>query len=92
MVLKSHGPRRKTRDKFTGPSKLTVNKMVQNFAEGQKVALIISSNSQRGMPFRRFHGITGTVLEKRGRAYVVEIFDQNLKKKVIARPEHLKSV
>lgn len=92
MVVKSHGPRRKTRDKFTGPAKLTVNRMVQKFDEGQKVALVISSNSQRGMPFRRFHGITGTVLEKRGRAYVVEIYDQNCKKIVIARPEHLKSV
>jgi len=92
MVVKAHGPRRRTREKYRNPAKLTVNRLVQNFAEGQKVALVVSSNSQRGMPFRRFHGLTGTVIEKRGRAYVVEIYDQNCKKTVIARPEHLKAV
>lgn len=92
MVVKSHGPRHKTREKYRNPAKLTVNRLVQNFENGQKVAIVVSSNSQRGMPFRRFHGLTGTVIEKRGRAYIVEIYDINCKKEVIARPEHLKSV
>ncbi len=92
MVVKSHGARRRTREKFRGPAKLTVNKLVQDFSEGRRVAIVISSNSQKGMPFKRFHGLTGVVVEKRGRAFVVEIKDGNATKKVIARPEHLKVV
>jgi len=92
MVVKSHGPRRRTREKFRGPEKLTVNKLIRHFDIGQSVALKVSSNSQDGMPFKRFHGITGKVIEQRGRAYVIEIHDINKKKFVIARPEHIKAV
>ena len=92
MVVKSHGPRRRTREKLRGPPKLTVNKMLQNFEIGQAVAIVPTSNSQKGMPFRRFFGLTGKVLEKRGRGYVVEIRDGNSMKKVMARPEHLKGL
>ena len=90
MVVKSHGGRRRTRGKFRSPERLTVNRFMTDFSNGQKVALVVNSSSQKGMPFRRFHGLTGTVLEKRGRAFVVEIFDGNKKKTVMARPEHLK--
>jgi large subunit ribosomal protein L21e len=92
MVVKSHGPRRRTREKFRGPQKLTVNRLIRKFDIGQNVALKVSSNSQKGMPFKRFHGLTGKIVEHRGRAYVVEIHDQNKKKLVIARPEHIKPV
>lgn len=92
MVAKSHGARKRTRDKFRGPEKLTVNRIIQHFDIGQRVAIKISSNQQKGMPFRRFHGKTGKVIEQRGRAYVVEVYDIDSKKKVIARPEHLKAV
>lgn len=90
MVVKSHGARRRTREKFRGPAKLTVNRLIQKIEPGQPVAIKISSNSQRGMPFRRFHGCTGKVLEQRGRAYIIEIRDGGKRKKIIARPEHLK--
>ncbi|MFH0829858.1 MAG: 50S ribosomal protein L21e [Candidatus Aenigmatarchaeota archaeon] len=91
MVVKSHGARKRTRDRFRGPKKLTVNRIIQNFDIGQKVAIRISSNQQKGMPFRRLNGKTGVVVEKRGRAYVVEVYDMDSKKKAIARPEHLKA-
>lgn len=89
---KSHGPRRRTREKYRGPAKLTVNRALQQFSIGQAVAIKVSSNQQKGMPFRRFHGKTGKILEKRGRAYVVEVYDIDSKKKAIARPEHLKAL
>lgn len=92
MVVKSHGGRRRTREKFRGPEKLTVNDYLKEFSTGQKVGLVVNSSSQKGMPFRRFHGLTGTIMEKRGRAFVVEIFDGNKKKIVTARPEHLKAL
>jgi large subunit ribosomal protein L21e len=92
MVVKSHGARRRTREKYRNPAKLTVNRALAMFEIGQPVAIKVSSNQQKGMPFRRFHGKTGRVIEKRGRAYVIEIYDINSKKKVIARPEHLKAL
>jgi large subunit ribosomal protein L21e len=92
LVVKSKGGRRRTREKYRGPEKLTVNKLIRHFDIGQSVALKVSSNSQDGMPFRRFHGKTGKIIEQRGRAYVVEIKDINKTKKVIARPEHIKAV
>lgn len=92
MVVKSHGARRRTREKFRSPDKLTVNKLIRHFSIGQSVALKVSSNSQGGVPFRRFHGKTGKIVEQRGRAYVVEINDINKKKLVISRPEHIRAV
>jgi len=77
---------------YRNPPKLTVNKLIRHFSIGQNVALKVSSNSQDGMPFRRFHGKCGKIIEQRGRAYVVEIKDINKTKKVIARPEHIKAV
>ncbi len=92
MVVKSHGGRKRTRGKFRSPKKLTVNAYLKEFSTGQKVGLVVNSSSQKGMPFRRFHGLTGKVLEKRGRAFVVEVFDGGKKKIVTARPEHLKAL
>ncbi|HLE07901.1 MAG TPA: 50S ribosomal protein L21e [archaeon] len=92
MVVKSHGGRKRTRGKFRNPGRLTVNDFLREYSAGQKVALVVNSSSQKGMPFRRFHGLTGTVLEKRGRGFVVEIFDGNKKKIVTAKPEHLKAL
>jgi large subunit ribosomal protein L21e len=92
MVVKSHGPRRRTRAKFRGGLKLTVNRFVREFPVGSKVALITDPASHHGMPFRRFYGLTGTVMEKKGRSYIVQIKDSNKLKKVIVTPEHLKAV
>ncbi|MFQ6010502.1 MAG: 50S ribosomal protein L21e [Candidatus Aenigmatarchaeota archaeon] len=92
MVVKSKGPRKRTREKFRGAKKFTVNRMVKEFPVGSKVAIVIDSSSQRGMPFRRFHGLTGIVVEKRGKSFVVQTKDGKKLKKIIARPEHLKAL
>lgn len=94
MGQKSNGPRRKTRKKFEQPAtyRPTITKFLQEFSEGQKVAIYQEPSSHRGMPFRLFRGKVGTVVGKRGKAYVVEMYDGNKLKKIISRPEHLKSV
>jgi large subunit ribosomal protein L21e len=92
MVSKAHGPRRRTRKKFSNPKKMTITRLLGNFENGQTVAIVISSNSQRGQPFKRFHGLTGTVIGKRGRSFIVEFKDQQKKKQIIAGPEHLKKL
>jgi large subunit ribosomal protein L21e len=92
MVAKSHGPRRRTREKFRRSTRSTVNQFLKKFSIGSNVAIYINSSSQKGMPFRRFHGLTGKVVGIRGRAYIVEIHDGGKLKKIITRPEHLKSI
>jgi len=91
MVSKSHGPRRRTREKFRKTTRMTVNQFVREFAEGSHVAIDIESGSHAGMPFRRFQGLTGTVTGRRGRAYIIQISDGDKTKTIISNPEHLKA-
>jgi len=93
MVVKSKGPHRRTREKFrrSHKDKFTVNDMLKNFSVGDSVAIKINSSSA-SIPFRRFYGLTGSVLEQRGNAYIVQIKDGDKLKKIIAKPEHLKVV
>lgn len=89
-----HGPRKKTRYKFKkalrkrglGP----VTPVIQKFENGEKVHIVIDSSVHGGMPHRRFHGKTGTVIGQRGRSWLLTIRDGNAVKTVIARPQHLK--
>ena len=67
-----------------------ITKRIQTFDEDDLVHIIIDPSSQKGQPHPRFHGKTGKVSEKRGRAYIVEINDGNKAKRLIIRPEHLK--
>lgn len=92
MVTKSHGPRRRTREKFRKTRRTTVNQFLREFNVGENVVIDIESSSHKGMPFRRFQGLTGKVVGQRGRAYIIEIYDGNKLKKIIANPEHIKAV
>jgi len=92
MVVKSHGPRKRTREKFRKLKRVAVNEFVKKFEIGDKVIIDIESSSSKGMPFRRFQGLYGKVIDKRGRAYLIEIKDGNKLKTIIANPEHLKAV
>jgi large subunit ribosomal protein L21e len=89
-----NGPRKKTRYKFKKDLRskgvLPVTRVIQQFEEGQKVHIVCEPSIQKGMPSRRFHGLTGTVIGKRGRAWVVAIRDGNKEKIVISRPQHLR--
>lgn len=89
MVTKSHGPRRRTREKFRKAKKFTVNRYLQEFKKGQTVAIKIDPSSP-SKPFRRFHGMSGKVVGKRGSAYIIRIYDMKKQKHIIAKPEHLK--
>lgn len=93
MVAKSHGPRRRTREKMRKEkrSKFTINRILKEFKLGEKVAIKTDSSSS-AIPFRRFHGLTGEIAGKRGRAYIINVYDGNKLKRVIARSEHLKAI
>lgn len=90
-----NGPRKKTRYKFKKDLRkrgiMPVTSVIQQFDIGQKVHIVCEPSIQKGMPHRRFHGKTGTVLGQRGRAWVLSINDGNMEKVVIARPQHLKA-
>lgn len=94
MPKMSHGSRAKTRYKMrrrlkeSGP--ITVNRIVRTFEIGEKVAIKIEPSFHKGMPFKRFHGMTGVVEGMRGEAYLVKISDQGKEKTVVTYPVHLK--
>ena len=89
----SKGTRTKTRTllqkkpRARGLSPIT--KAFQSFDEGEKVNIIIDPSVHKGMPFSRFHGLTGVVVGERGAAYEISVKDGNKTKMVVARPEHL---
>ncbi len=89
-----NGPRKKTRAKFKKALRrrgmAPVTTVIQSFDEGSKVHIVIDSSIQKGMPHRRFHGKTGTVIGKQGRSWVLEINDGNKTKTVVSKPQHLK--
>ncbi len=92
-MSKNHGTRRKSRHKLTktvrekGLSPIT--RALQQFTDGDIVNIDLDPSIQNGMPHPKFHGRTGKVVERRGRAYLVSVRDGGLMKEVIALPEHL---
>lgn len=93
---RSRGSRSRTRKKLKKDvgdrGEPPVTRTLQEFEEGDKVAIRIDPAIQSGMPHPRFHGLTGTVSGTQGEAYTVEVLDGDKEKTVIARPEHLKAV
>ncbi|MFA4907476.1 MAG: 50S ribosomal protein L21e [archaeon] len=88
---KARGKRANTRAKFSrkGP-KPTVNKLLQEIPEGKSVQIKIDSAVHAGMPFRRFHGLTGKVKGRQGSAYLVSISHYGKPKVVLVGAGHVK--
>ena len=78
--------RMKVRDK----SKIKIAKHLQKFEQGEKVLISPEPSVQKGLPFKRFWGKIGTVEEKRGKAYIVNLKDGKKDKDVIVSTVHLK--
>lgn len=94
MVRRSKGTRSKTRrvlsKKHREKGLPPVTRVLQTFEEGEKASIIIDPSVHKGAPHVRFYGLTGTIVGKQGKAYLVEVKAGNKKKKVIAGPEHLR--
>lgn len=90
----SRGTRTKTRKllskkpRHRGLSPITMG--MQHFEAGEKVNIVIDPSVHKGMPFSRFHGLTGVVAGQRGDAFEVNVKSGNKVKMVVARPEHLR--
>lgn len=84
----SRGLRKKPRER--GLSKIT--RTLVTFNDGEKVAIVIDPSIHKGMPHPKYQGITGTIVARRGEAYVLNVRLGAKEKHVIARPEHLRRV
>jgi large subunit ribosomal protein L21e len=91
MVRASRGLRTGTRRKFKAAlrAKFTVTPYLRVFTPEQAVTVMPNPSSQKGMPHFRFKGLKGTVTERRGNGYTVEVEIGNKKKLITTRPEHL---
>jgi len=94
MVQKSKGPKKRTRYllKKGVREKTPITKYLQEFKLGSRVIIKPNPSSHKGMPFKRFFGQLGTVVDKRSKSYIVKIKDGKKEKNIIVRPEHLKAM
>ncbi len=81
--------RKHVREKGAIP-KLSV--ILREYKIGERVAIKIDPSFHYGMPHRRFHGLTGTITGRRGRAYEVVVYLGKKKKVLYVPPEHLRSL
>lgn len=95
MVKASRGPRNRTRkvlkkkvrEKGAVPP---LSVVMHEYEVGDKVYIKPNPAIHDTLPHRRFIGKVGSVIGKRGRAYIVEVFLGNKRKELIIYPEHLK--
>jgi large subunit ribosomal protein L21e len=69
--------------------KLGLSRLLADYQVGDKVVINIDPGIHKGMPHKRFQGKVATVMEKRGRAYVLDIPQRKTSKIVIVGPEHI---
>ena len=67
-----------------------LSRILIEYKPGDKVHIRINPSIVKGMPHRRYHGKVGTVVGKRGRAYILHVRDGGKIKTLIVRPEHLR--
>ena len=90
---KAKGKRAKTRHKFSGKgSKLTVNRLLQEFSNGEKVAIKANASLHSALPPRRFQGKIGVVSGKQGSVLKVEVSQGKEPKRLLIHPAHLVAV
>jgi len=71
--------------------KLQLHRYFQDLKVGDRVAVVVEGSTPFSFP-ERLQGRTGRVEVKRGRAYVINIKDQQQEKKFIIEPIHLKKM
>jgi len=87
------GKRGKTRYKFSKHgAKVSVNDIMQEFAIGDKVQIVVDASWHSGLPDKGFHGLTGNVAEKRGSGYVIDVYKGNQALQVVTTPVHMKKL
>jgi large subunit ribosomal protein L21e len=83
------GSRRLLKKKPREKGKPKLGKLLTQYEPGSQVIIKMDSSVQKSLPHKRFHGKIGTVVEKRGRGYVVSVSKGDAVKEIIVRSEHL---
>jgi large subunit ribosomal protein L21e len=87
------GKRGKTRAKFKKKSKKpSVNDIMQEFDDDDKVQVVIDPSYHAGFPDKGFHGLTGKVVGKRGNSFEVKLSKGNKEMMVVTTAVHLKKL
>jgi len=82
---------KRLRKKLRERGKVRLSEYFKELKEGDKVVFMPSPDFP--IPFhKRYRGLTGTVVGKRGRCYVVEVKRNNKKKIIISHAIHLKRI
>lgn len=91
---KAKGKRAKTRKlmKRNVRAKTTVNEILKPISVGDVMQININSSKHKGLPHKRMQGKTGKIVNFQGKAPVLEVYDGNLKKRVITQNVHLKPI
>jgi large subunit ribosomal protein L21e len=96
MGAKSRGLRCRSRERLSKHPRERgmrgLSSFLQDYSVGQRVAIKIDPTRIETAPHKRFHGLTGTVMGRRGSAYVVEVFLGDKRKTIITEAEHLRPV
>lgn len=92
MTERSHGlfvGRTRHLARHHKPSRLGITKIIKSFNVGDKVVIVQKGNF-RNIPHPRYRGKVGTVIEKRGSSYVVEVpVSSSTKRRIIVPQMHL---
>jgi large subunit ribosomal protein L21e len=95
MVKAPRGIRHRTRKKMKKSVREKgavppLNLLMIEYSPGDLVYIHVNPAIHKGMPHRRYIGMTGVVLGKKGKSYMVEVRVGGKKKVLYIRPEHLK--
>lgn len=69
-----------------------LSSLLREYEVGQRVTIDIDPTHVETAPHRRYQGRVGTIIGRRGSAYIVEVFLGDKRKNIITRAEHLKPV
>lgn len=91
---KSKGPRRKSRAALTKRvrerGRLPLSRLLIKYEVGEKVIINIDPAIHKAMPHKRYQGKVATIVDTRGKAYVLEIPQRKTVKTIITTPEHIR--
>lgn len=73
------------------PSMLSIKTIIKEFDVGEKVA-VVPKGTFRDIPHPRYRGKIGTVLGKRGSAYVIKVRTMNATRTLIVPAKHLEKM
>lgn len=89
MVRKSYGKMKGTRKKLRAKRRLTVTRVLHEYKKGDKVHIDLSSVRT---VHPKFHGLTGFIVSKRGKNYMVKVRNKKAFKTIFVNSSQLKKL